>query len=52
MAYAVLRHGVNCYITVLHQCKCTVKFHYIYLISVNVSNMFTVVVFGETASVV
>lgn len=46
MAYPVTRHGVKCHITVLEQCKCTVKFHYIYFISMNVTNMFTVAVFG------
>jgi hypothetical protein len=35
MGYVVMLHGVSCYITVLQQCKCNIKFYYNYLRSTN-----------------
>jgi hypothetical protein len=43
--YVVTLHGINCYITVLQQCKFTLKFHYIYLISTDMCNAITFIIF-------
>jgi hypothetical protein len=43
--YVVTLDGVNCYITLLQQCKRTFKFYYIYVISINMSNVITVTIF-------
>jgi hypothetical protein len=45
MEYVVTLYGVNCCIIVLKQCKCNNRLYHIYLISINVSNMITVVIF-------
>jgi hypothetical protein len=35
----------GCYTTVLEQCKCTFKYHYIYFIIIRLSNLITVAIF-------
>jgi hypothetical protein len=39
------QNGVSCHITVLQKCKCTCKFYYIYLISINMLNVIIVTAF-------
>jgi hypothetical protein len=40
--YFVSLPGVNYYITLLQNCKCTIKFDYIYVIIINIYNVITV----------
>jgi hypothetical protein len=39
MGYVVMPRGVSSYITVIQQCKCNIKFCYIYLSSINVPDV-------------
>jgi hypothetical protein len=43
--YLITLPEVNCYITVLQECKFTFKFYYICLIIINLSNVITVAIF-------
>jgi hypothetical protein len=43
--YFITLYLVNCYTTVFQQCKCSLKFYYIYLISINMSNVIIVTIF-------
>jgi hypothetical protein len=45
LRYVVTLHGFNCYIAALQQCKCTIKFGYIYVNIIQISDVITVIIF-------